>query len=369
MSTFIGVGYIVYALITVPMMVAQAATVASWYPPVGVALVFGPGLMLLGARVVDEPVRWITGWALACPVGVVLGAALWGALRVGTSPDPAIWMLDFAGLAAVAAALVSSIPKTLPVIVLVKSAAAYVAVAHQDPRDVPEMAREALFGILFTSLFVCAAVMVVRTGTDLDRSRSAAAAVVEAHLRNAELARFDGLIHDHVISTLVAAGSNPGDPRVADLAASALSRLDALAGDPAPEDEQVTDRELVARVRAVIDPGIDTVVTAVDDSSGLLFPAVVVRALAEAAGEAVRNSATHAGPGAERAVLITVGAERVAVAVVDDGIGFDPDAVAVDRLGLALSVRRRMNVLAGGRADVQSAPGAGTVVEVSWSRP
>ncbi|WP_341256956.1 MULTISPECIES: sensor histidine kinase [Gordonia] len=374
MATFVGGGYVVYALITVPMMVAQAeSTVAAWYPPVGVALGMGPGLMLLGTRFVTAQVRWITVWVLLSQVGVVAAGLVWGVAGIGSSPLPAIWMLDFVGLTAVAACLVCTIPQSLGFLVLGKSVAAYVALAHQDPPEVADMVREAVFGVVFTTLFVCTAVMVVRSGAALDRSRSNAAALVEAHVRNAELARFDGLIHDHVISTLVAAGSDPSDPRVAALAASALDRLDALADDHVYDDEHVSHMETVARLRTVIDPQVDTVVNVPDGStlrsmSGGV-PAAAVRALAEAVGEAVRNSAVHAGPDAERAVVITVDADHVGVAIIDDGVGFDPSAVAVDRLGLALSVRRRLETLPGGRASVRSTPGAGTMIEVSWTRP
>ncbi len=374
MATFVGGGYIVYALIAVPMMVAQAdSIVAAWYPPVGVALAMGPGLMLLGARYVAEPVRWITVWVLLSQIGVVAAGLLWGAVGIGSSPTPAVWMLDFVGLTAVAACLVCTIPQSLGFLVLGKSVAAYVALAHQESPDVADMVREAVFGVVFTTLFVCTAVMVVRSGAALDRSRSTAAALVEAHVRNAELARFDGLIHDHVISTLVAAGSDPSDPRVAALAVSALDRLDALAGDHVYDDEHVTHMEMVARLRTVIDPQVDTVVNVPDGHTlrtvTVGVPAAAVRALAEAVGEAVRNSAIHAGSDAERAVVITVDADRVSVVVVDDGVGFDPSAVAVDRLGLALSVHRRLETLPGGHASVQSTPGAGTMIEVSWTRP
>lgn len=60
-------------------------------------------------------------------------------------------------------------------------------------------------------------------------------------------------------------------------------------------------------------------------------------------------------------VEVIADAERVTVMISDQGSGFDPDAVAGDRLGLRASVRERLDAV-GGRADVWSSPGAGTSV-------
>jgi signal transduction histidine kinase len=53
------------------------------------------------------------------------------------------------------------------------------------------------------------------------------------------------------------------------------------------------------------------------------------------------------------------------IEVADNGIGFDPDDVPVERLGLRVSIAERM-VNAGGRADIASSPGEGTTVTVAW---
>jgi signal transduction histidine kinase len=54
----------------------------------------------------------------------------------------------------------------------------------------------------------------------------------------------------------------------------------------------------------------------------------------------------------------------VTVMVTDRGVGFDPAAVAPDRLGLRTSVVERMAAV-GGNAQVWSAPGEGTSVIIS----
>jgi len=81
-------------------------------------------------------------------------------------------------------------------------------------------------------------------------------------------------------------------------------------------------------------------------------------ALVLAAREAMANAARHAGVDE-----ISVFVEPTAVYVRDRGAGFDPDAVAADRRGLAESIRGRMERV-GGTAKVTSAPGEGTDVEL-----
>jgi signal transduction histidine kinase len=85
-----------------------------------------------------------------------------------------------------------------------------------------------------------------------------------------------------------------------------------------------------------------------------------------AAREAMTNAAKHAQAD-DIAVYAELEPERVSVFVRDRGIGFDRNAVAPDRRGLAESVEARMH-RAGGSATIVSSPGAGTEVELSLPR-
>jgi signal transduction histidine kinase len=83
------------------------------------------------------------------------------------------------------------------------------------------------------------------------------------------------------------------------------------------------------------------------------------QALVLAAREAMANAARHAG-----VEEISVFVEPAAVYVRDRGRGFDPDAVAADRQGIAESIRGRMERV-GGTARIVTTPGEGTEVELS----
>lgn len=207
------------------------------------------------------------------------------------------------------------------------------------------------------------------------RERITAAAVAEAE--QIERERIDGLIHDSVMSTLLAAAGVGSAPRVAAAAGNALGDLDALRfpGD----DQPVTIEDLIRSLRAglhFVDPEL-TITTSVSRAPrGPLLPAVVARDLTAAATEALRNSVLHAY-GHPRSASVsyreetagTPGRPQVEIVVRDDGPGYDPRAVPTHRLGTRASIVGRMDGLPGCRASIDTAPGAGVRVELTWSPP
>lgn len=93
------------------------------------------------------------------------------------------------------------------------------------------------------------------------------------------------------------------------------------------------------------------------------LPSEVVVALQAAGAEALSNAATHAGTGRAQ-LTATGGSVAVAVAVVDQGKGFDPDVVPPG-YGIQHSILARMREV-GGAAAVDSHPGQGTRVDLRW---
>ncbi len=74
------------------------------------------------------------------------------------------------------------------------------------------------------------------------------------------------------------------------------------------------------------------------------------------------NAARHSGVD-EVSVFLDASDESISLYVRDRGVGFDPDAVAADRQGLAASIRGRMERV-GGSARIESTHGEGTDVEL-----
>jgi signal transduction histidine kinase len=83
-------------------------------------------------------------------------------------------------------------------------------------------------------------------------------------------------------------------------------------------------------------------------------------ALRAALEQCLVNVVRHAGV-TEAWLAAAASAGELSVTVVDEGVGFDPDAVPHDRLGLSESVRGRLE-RCGGTVRVWSSPGAGTSV-------
>jgi signal transduction histidine kinase len=94
-----------------------------------------------------------------------------------------------------------------------------------------------------------------------------------------------------------------------------------------------------------------------------VLAAEVADALLGALRAALENVLRHSGVTTAE-VEVIVDAENVTAMVTDRGVGFDPAAVAPDRLGLRASVIERMEAV-GGSAQVWSAPGEGTSVIIA----
>jgi signal transduction histidine kinase/phage shock protein PspC (stress-responsive transcriptional regulator) len=180
-------------------------------------------------------------------------------------------------------------------------------------------------------------------------------------VRSQERADVAAHLHDSVLQTLALLQKNAGDSAtVATLARRQERELRAwLYGN----DEQPGD-SLVAALRA---SGADVEdvhhvpveVIAVGDAP--LDPDVA--AVAKAAREAMINAAKHAG--VDRIdVYAESNGRTVEVFVRDRGVGFDPDAIADDRMGVRGSIIDRVE-RHGGTATIRSNPGEGTEIALS----
>jgi signal transduction histidine kinase len=91
-----------------------------------------------------------------------------------------------------------------------------------------------------------------------------------------------------------------------------------------------------------------------------------MQAIVDATREATVNAAKHSGAG-QISIYLEVEPESVTAFVRDKGAGFDPDAVAPDRRGIADSIRGRMQ-RSGGSATIVTELDAGTEVQLNIPR-
>ncbi|MFC0313933.1 sensor histidine kinase [Gordonia phosphorivorans] len=375
MTRFVAAGFAVYFLIALPVLDEPAGMVASWFPAVAAFLAFGPAVLVLASTWRARAARLIPVLVYLSAVGYLAACGLWYLAWNGesTSAEQVSWLINFAGLPALAVAL-HRLRDALVVLVLCSALRAALIVSGRGAG--PEVfAQEALWSIVFTIPFVVAIRMVMRIGRLLDQTRAeaiqVAAEAAGAAARNSERSRFDALIHDQVIATLLAANDRHPDHRLAEQARSALHELAVIADGPDSAHEVLSIAETVARLRTMatsIEADVPLGVVNKDglDEAAARYPEYAIRAIAEAMGEAMRNSVMHAGPEAERAALVEVEAESILLTVADNGVGFEVADVPPERLGIEVSIRARLEDTPGGSVALSSAPGRGTTVRLRW---
>jgi two-component system NarL family sensor kinase len=219
----------------------------------------------------------------------------------------------------------------------------------------------------------------VSLAVERSRLEAAGARAVAAEERN-RLARE---IHDTIAQELAAltmqlevadslAGARDNDARLGaavgralGLARSALdeARRSVLDLREAPLEGRSLEEALesIAADARTANPRGPVVDVVVDASSEDALPPAVELGLFRIAQQAVANAIKHARA-AHVVIRLTRSAADVGLRVEDDGDGFDPPTVAGDRFGL-VGMRERARLL-GGALVVESAPGAGTALDV-----
>lgn len=201
---------------------------------------------------------------------------------------------------------------------------------------------------------------------DAERERA------EALARGQERARHQRILHDRVLQTFdsLLRGERIADQRLRDHLATESAWLRHLVetGDERVSGDLVAalDAAAARAGRQGLKVQVNAAALAVADSPHLRLAREQTAALADAAAEALANVLKHSG--ADNAVVrARIDGGAVRVTVTDSGCGFDP--VGARRVsGLELSVARRLAAVGGG-ATVDSAPGAGTSVELSVPLP
>ncbi len=372
-AVFIACGYFVYLVLTAPAIAASLAVMHMWWTVPALAVVFGPGLALgpLAWRGSPRALRVCAGVAAG---GYLMAVATWGFGWNGAhlSGTTGIWFFSFCGLAAIAAAL--AMRPTYAFVVLVVVVVSTITINYV----VRDVARSGLFvpdmawAFAFSLVYFAAAVMGMRTAAVLDDTRAqayrTAAAAAASQARANERQRFNQLTHDGVMATLLVAARRGNSTQLAAQAQATLHALDRIRGDNDTDGTMTPDAVLthLSEVTATVDPTRRFEVRRTIDSSDAGYPAMVVRTVAAAAGEAVRNSGRHARA-SKTIVSVEITDDRLRIEVADDGQGFEPSTVPADRLGIAISIRERMSQI-GGSATIESAPMRGTRVCLEWER-
>jgi signal transduction histidine kinase len=240
---------------------------------------------------------------------------------------------------------------------------------------------DAVYAAIVGSVILTIATMLRGAAARVDEAQRAALAGYERgvreHLGEAERVEVDAIVHDSVLTTLLAAAS-ARTPEARGLAVrmarDALGHLSATTPAPTPSHEGVTDADtLVAHIRRAATTLPHAVRVRTAGPTDAFVPAGAAEALLAATVQAMLNSSQHAGgPEVTRTVTISCpdpgagGGVRIEIA--DDGVGFELHRVAPRRLGLTTSIIQRVEIV-GGSAEVRSTPGLGTVITLHWPAP
>lgn len=368
LALVLGVGSVLAAALSVETVLREDRLAPAGWTPVAVILVFAVPVVV--AVIVQSLSRVAARVALGFSALVYLATAASVLLVLDDSTwTDSPWVLDHVVLGASAAAL--ALPRTAAWLYTV-----FVGVLVAGERL--DASAGGLVAALHHGLyaFACCAVVLALVhliggrarGVDEETSATVrqAGAVLAARARNTERAQVDALLHDTVLATLLLASRSGEEVGQAarHQAAQAVAAL-----DPAPQSAAEQEADLVALLEDRI-RRLDARIPLEASRGPLLLPAGVAERLTDAAVEAVRNSLQHAGlaPAERPRIRIERRGSGVQLDIEDAGVGFDPDTVPDDRLGLRTSILRRVRSIPGGRAEVESAPGRGTRIRLSWDR-
>ena len=189
----------------------------------------------------------------------------------------------------------------------------------------------------------------------------------EQRRRQAADARADvaAHLHDSVLQTLALIQRTDDPKQMTALARQQERELRRWLYADDHDPDEWTLKSAIDRVAGVVEDRHDVDVEAI--VVGDVAADMTVEALVGAVGEAATNAAKWSGCPTV-SVFVEVVDGEVQAFVRDTGVGFDPDDIADDRLGVRESIRGRMERV-GGVVDIISAPGEGTEVRLAVPIP
>ncbi|WP_194836874.1 ATP-binding protein [Nocardia sp. XZ_19_369] len=371
----LGVGVWIFGVGDAAEIARQSRHFPTWWTVLAMCGVYGTALLMAGLAL-RAPLTAVRALAATHATVFAVAVALSGfAVAPGQITDDVAWIYRLVPLGGVAATLAWRAPVVSIYVVGVATLAASSTGQATGDLSWTEFGLTSMRILGITVTFVYITEMARRAARLLDQERARAhhqaslAAADEA--RASERARFAGVIHDKVLATLLDTSRGGSPSMLARQANQALGQFAAIGRI----SDLCTDLEAIETITreavGATDAELRVQVRHDCNSADLRIDSATVTALAQAAAEAVRNSVRHAGvPGrtVARQLRIEARASGLTVVVGDDGAGFDPAVVAANRLGLTVSIVQRMRE-AGGRAVIESQPGAGTRIILEWNAP
>jgi two-component sensor histidine kinase len=371
LATLLAVGETASLVAAVFALAGQSSATPFWWDATVVAAAaLGCALTALGARG-RVPLPWGPATYYGATAGAVLTMPLVAELDYAGTLR--LWVLPLLPVSVAGAALMSR-SRWRAIL-----AAAALTGLHAGVRlwegwhdDVPSVAFDAVYNFTLFLMFLAVLLAMRNARHRLDSTeREAVDSYVRARATeqlSRRHTRWDALVHDEVLVALERLSREDAGDEARSEAFTVAAVL--LAG---PSDEPVSPvrlrEELLQAVLSTC-PLAETRFEPDGAPEGAVLVAVpdeVAEAVLSAATEALRNAATHAYQGGAGLVSVELRhlPDELRVVVADRGRGFHRDRVGRSSFGLALSMENRMDAV-GGSAQIDSSPGAGTRVTLTW---
>jgi hypothetical protein len=370
----VGIGAMLFTLLGLTSIIPQLAILDPLYSVATLAIFSGlPIVIAAGSfRLPITAIRALAGTHAAISFAFLI---LWiPAMQVPSAPDIP-WIINTIAVATSEAALAFEIIGSwiyLLVIAITSGIVRFMAYGGGNPGIAIQ---DSIMIVLISGFMLALLQLTIVAGRHQDSAalaaRKNAAADAATQTLERQRTRYQAFTHDDVLATLLAAahdGPIPSDVTLRS-ARHALEKMDQL-GDEQPLYSLISLNDLDTHLRvaaASLDVPYESEIT---DGPPQYVPIDACDALTEALTEAMRNSIRHASWPDGRQVTRLAKAVRlpdgVKVTMVDDGVGFNPRRVGLDRLGVRLSILERVNSQEGGEATIRSSRGSGATVSLIW---
>lgn len=375
----IGIGSVLFTVLGVPSIIEQHAFLNPIYSFTVIAIFSGlpPVLALLAFSV---PVRVLKIFMGAHALATLVFLVLWvpmmqqGALAGGGLP----WIINTIAVASSAAAIALPFIGAWVYMVVLTALCGVVRYLTYGSADPLQAIQDSIMIFLLSGFMMALMQLTLRAGREQDAAaeieQQAAALNGQQAALERRRSRYNAATRDEVVAALELAARNTLESREQARANAVLTLSKLQTGGEAPLVMTMPLDELDKNLRtAAVAAGISYAFSKGADDDDFEVPIEVADAFVGAMTEAMENSNTYGNHRGLRTTVRTVRAARtdegIEVVVKDDGPGFNPSRVGVDRLGMRLNILERMGAQPGGSARIDSVRGRGTTVTLEWKEP
>lgn len=375
----VGLGSVVFSLLGLSAIIEQHNYLNPIYSIITIVFFLGlpPVMVAISYLVPATVLQYLAGFH--CVIGIVLLSCWVPAMTVDRLPgDQLPWIVNIITVATSMSAIALPFLGAWVYMFTMATLSGFVRYLSYGAGDASIAFQDSVMIVLISGFMMALLQLTLRAGREQDAAalaaQEAAAATASVETLERQRTRYHAFTHDDVLATLLAASQDGATPSEVTKrsAMRTLEKMDQFRSD-LPIQHWLTIGEFESHLRlAAVGVGVPlhSTLTA-PGGTDLRIPVEVCDALTEALTEAMRNSVRHGawpdGKPVHREARASRTADTLQITVTDNGRGFNPRRVGIDRLGVRLSILQRVNSQPGGHASVFSARGSGTTVTLSWT--